>query len=302
MHTWLPDAGSFKRGLVAVLYRDTIRTFHHPGVLLSNLLNPLIYFFVLGVGLNSIVTLDSGSATYSQFLIPGIIAQVVYMHALMSGLSIIWDRESGYLRELLTAPVGRLGILSGKLTSNIGHTLLQLCVLAPLAVAYGIKIGFLASLTLIGFLAIISTTVTAVGVLIALRVRSSRGFQTVVHYLNFPLLYLSGVYFPLETAPKWIGLLCLCNPLTYCVDAIRRTLIPSIPAINAAFTSFTSAQQLLIDLTIIVVMLLATLPLAAFLFDRQEGLYPGARQRRNSLGARLQSFLSFWKLNIFGRT
>jgi ABC-2 type transport system permease protein len=198
----------------------------------------------------------------------------------MSGLSVVWDREFGFLKEILVAPLGRSGIVLGKAAGSAVVAVVQGIVMLILAPFLGVRITLLMVIELLPILIIISISLSGLGVLIASRMRSQQGFQIVVQLIIFPLIFLSGVFFPVNNVPTWMAVISKINPLTYGVDAIRQLFLEKEIAAAAGITgqagniigvtvlghTMTIAQ----DVLIIVIFGVILLSLAAWSFSKQE--------------------------------
>jgi ABC-2 type transport system permease protein len=187
---------------------------------------PLLYLLIVGQGIASGLNLkEAPSINYLQFYYPGILGMSVLFTSIFSGISIIWDREFGFLKEVLVAPVPRWAVALGKVLGGATVAMIQsaiLIVLAPfIGIALSVELVF--ELLLISFL--MSIAVTSLGVALAARMRSMQGFQMLMNFLVMPLYFLSGAMFPIASAPAWMKTLMILNPLTYGVDALRNVVL-----------------------------------------------------------------------------
>jgi ABC-2 type transport system permease protein len=220
------------RAVRVVWYRDLLRFRTDRSRLISSLIQPLLFLFVLGKGLGaSMPTTATGGGDYSTFLFPGVLATSVMFTAVFSAISIVWDREAGFLREMLVAPVSRTSIAIGKCLGGASVATLQAVILLALAGLVGVPYapGLLLGATVLLFL--IAFTITAFGLVIAVRVQQVQTVMPRVQLLLAPLMFLSGAFFPVTDAlPRWLHLLSLANPLTYGVDAVRRLVYHFLPS------------------------------------------------------------------------
>ncbi len=215
----------FFRSIYVVAYREMLRFVRERSRLISAFIMPLMFLVILGAGFNRLIGDISPGVNFIQFLFPGILSMTVVMGSLFSALSIVWDREFGFLKEILVAPLNRTGIMFGKalggaLASSFRGILLIFC--APLI---GLNINVLLVLKLIPIILLLSLTLSGVGFIIASRMRSQQGFQGVMQFVTFPIIFLSGVFFPLNSAPSWVQVLSKFNPMTYGVDALRQIFL-----------------------------------------------------------------------------
>jgi ABC-2 type transport system permease protein len=203
------------------------------------LLQPLLFLFVLGVGLGRLlagagpVGATGSSGDYLTFLFPGVLVMAAQPAAISVGASIVWDRESGFLREMLVAPVGRGTLLTGKCLG--GATVATCQGMVVLASAGLVHIPYRAGLfaLLLAELALTALAMTVLGAAIAVVIRRARTFTAVLSVLMTPLIFLSGLMFPVAAMPTWMSWLTLADPLTYAVDAMRRTIGHYQPAHRA---------------------------------------------------------------------
>jgi ABC-2 type transport system permease protein len=184
---------------------------------------PLLYLLIVGQGIASGLSLKgaSDSVGYLQFMYPGILGMSVLFTSIFSGISIIWDREFGFLKEVLVAPVPRWAVATGKILGGATVAMAQSVILIALAPFIGVGLSVVVVLQLLVICFLISVAITGVGVFIAAGMRSMQGFQMVMNFLVMPLYFLSGAMFPVSSAPGWMKALMTIDPLTYGVDALR---------------------------------------------------------------------------------
>ena len=212
-----------------------------------------------------------------RFMYPGVVAMTVVMTSLFSGLSVVWDREFGFLKELLVAPLSRSGIVLGKAAGASLVALAQTAVRLLPARAFGITPGPLTLAMLLVAVAELSLAVAGLGILVASRMRSQQSFQVVMQLLLFPLLFLSGAFFPVNNLPAWLGFVVRCNPVTYGIDAIRQLLLGAAVAASdggrvalAGVTSFGRVLHVPEELGLVALLGLLFMAAAAASFGRQE--------------------------------
>jgi ABC-2 type transport system permease protein len=183
---------------------------------------PLFFLLFLGVGLNSVIQLPGLGENYIVFLIPGMVAMSVLFTSVFSGIQIIWDKQFGFLKETLVAPVSRLEIMSGQTLGGATTAVLQGALILILSVLVGFPlsnpVGFLIALA---FMILIGISFTAFGIAIASRMEDMTGFQLIMNFVVFPIFGLSGALFPISSLPAWMIPLTLLDPLTYGVEGIR---------------------------------------------------------------------------------
>lgn len=213
------------RGFWVIGYREILRLAHQRARLVSSLATPLLFFGMFGAGFNRLVGQMAPGVSFTTFMYPGIIAMTVIMPSVFTGMSVVWDREFGFLREVLVAPLSRTGIVLGKVAGGAGLATAEGLVLLVLAPVVGLPIRPVELLQLVPLLLLLAASLSCLGLLIGSRLRSQEVFQTVMALLIFPLIFLSGVFFPVDAVPRWLGALAKLNPVTYGVDAIRHVLL-----------------------------------------------------------------------------
>ena len=186
---------------------------------------PLLYLAVLGQGINSGVTLNAnGGINYLTFMYPGIIGMSILFTSIFSAVSIIWDREFGFLKEVLVAPVPRWAVALGKTFGGATIAIAQSTILILMAPMIGIRLSAVMVIEMWFLAFLIGVALTSLGIAIAARMVSMQGFQMIMNFLVMPLYFLSGAMFPLSTAPSWMKALMVVDPLTYCVDGLRNII------------------------------------------------------------------------------
>jgi len=223
--------------------REAIRFFRTRARVLSSFIQPVLFLFVLGYGMGGLVGSTAGF-DFKKFLFPGIVAMTVMSTALSSAISIVWDREFGFLREMLVAPVSRTSLVSGKTLGGASIATVQGTIMLALAPAIGVRLSWLVVLKVIGLELLMAVTMTAFGVFVASHIRRMEGFSVVMQLLLFPMLFLSGALFPLSGLPSWLTVLTRINPLTYAVAPLRSIVFAAQHMPPAAATKFSSTVTL----------------------------------------------------------
>jgi ABC-2 type transport system permease protein len=213
------------RGVYTVWYRDLLRFYHDKMRMLSSITLPLLFLFVFGSGLRSSIGGLGGDIDYAQFMFPGIIGMTVLMSSFMGGIGIVWDREFGFLKEVLVAPVSRASVALGKTMGTATVALLQGIIILLISPIVGISLDFLTILQMIPLMLLVAVSLGSLGVLIATRIKSMEAFQGVMQLLMFPMIFLSGVFFPLQGLPGWMSVLVKLNPATYGVYPLRLVML-----------------------------------------------------------------------------
>ncbi len=213
------------RAIWVTAYRELVRFYQDGTRVFSSFAMPVLFLFVFGAGFSGTIGSLLPGVDFLQFMYPGIIALIAFQTSLQSGLSVIWDREFGFLKEVLVAPLSRPGIVFGKALGTGVISLFQGLIMLVLAPIVGVDLHLGAVLLLIPVLLLISLSISGLGLLIASRMRSMSGFQMATQLVVFPLMFASGVFFPLNNVPAWLGALARINPLTYGVDAVRHLFL-----------------------------------------------------------------------------
>lgn len=185
---------------------------------------PLFFLLILGFGLNS--TVSGQGPSYIEFIIPGIVAMTVLFTSIFSGIQIIWDKQFGFLKETLVAPVSRLQIMIGQTLGGASTAFLQGLIILAVSVAIKLhSVNFAGFMIAFGFMLLIGIAFTALGVAIASRMEDMHGFQLVMNFVIFPIFGLSGALFSIDTLPGWLKGITFADPLTYGVEGIRYGLL-----------------------------------------------------------------------------
>jgi ABC-2 type transport system permease protein len=192
---------------------------------ITGLIQPVLFLFVLGTGLSSLASsgLPAG-VDFKTFIYPGVLAMSVLFTAIFSAASIVWDREFGFLREMLVAPVSRAALVIGKCLGGATVATFQGIVILILAGFAHVPYNPVLMLTLIGELLLLSFTLTAFGVMMAARIKQIQAFMALTQMLVMPLFFLSGALYPLSGLPAWLSVLTRFDPLTYIVDPMRHAV------------------------------------------------------------------------------
>lgn len=187
---------------------------------IGSLALPFFWFVIFGGGLGSSIQFKGLQMDYSTFLVPGIIAMPLLFTSVLSGVSVIWDRELGFLKEMLAAPVSRISIVLGKSLGGASIATLQGVMILLLSMFIGLKIGA-SLLVLIPIMLLVSVGFTSLGIAAASLLKTLEGFNVMSNFVVMPLFFLSGAFFPINALPGWLGLLSRINPMTYGVEVMR---------------------------------------------------------------------------------
>jgi len=229
-------AGSELRAIKIVWQRDLIRFFNDRLRMVTSLVQPFLFLFVLGSGLSRLTQGGTGGLSLRTFLYPGILAMAVLFTAMFSAASIVWDREFGFLREMLVAPVRRSSIVVGKCLGGATVAAFQGVIVIAIAGLVDVPYAPTLILAVFGIQLLLAFTITTFGVMMAARVSQMQSFMALTQMLVLPLYFLSGSMFPASNLPTWLTVLNRIDPLTYAVDPMRRVVFDHLsltPAVRA---------------------------------------------------------------------
>jgi ABC-2 type transport system permease protein len=263
------------RAVKVVWQRELIRFARDRMRIVVALLQPLLFLFVLGTGLSSMIPSGPGTVGLRTFLFPGVLSMAVMFTALFSAASVVWDREFGFLREMLVAPVRRGAIVLGKCLGGASVATLQGVLMLAFAGAVGVPYSPSLLLTLIAEMAILAFALTALGVMVAARIRSIQSFMALNQMIVMPMFFLSGALFSLANLPHWLNVLTRINPLTYAVDPMRRAVFAHLDgatgsALQPGVTWWGWPVPIALELLVVVVLGLAMFAIATVRFQKAD--------------------------------
>src|SRR6201993_4930608 len=218
------------RAVSIVWQRELIRFRRDRLRAVTSLIQPLLFLLVLGTGLSSLASASMPpGVSFKAFLYPGVLAMSVMFTAIFSAASIVWDREFGFLREMLVAPVRRWAIVVGKCLGGATVATFQGLIFLALAGVAHVPYDPVLLLTLVAELLLLSFTLTAFGVMMAARIKQIQAFMALTQLFVLPLFFLSGALYPLNGLPAWLTVLTRVDPLTYVVDPMRHVVFAHLP-------------------------------------------------------------------------
>ncbi|HEY2589027.1 MAG TPA: ABC transporter permease [Tepidisphaeraceae bacterium] len=193
--------------------------------ILASLGQPLMYLLALGFGLGPVFQ-KSGQGSYLQFIAPGVIGMSILFTSMFSGVGLLWDRQFGFLKETLVAPVSRLQIMAGRTLGGATVALIQGALVLVVCLIAGFRPHTWAAVPLaVGFMMLIAVVFAALGTAIGSALRDMQGFQLTMNFLVMPIFFLSGALFPLSNLPKALAVVTSIDPLSYGIDGLRGALI-----------------------------------------------------------------------------
>jgi ABC-2 type transport system permease protein len=222
------------RAVKTVCGRDLIRFAGNRAQIMMWLIQPLLFLFVLGSGLQSVSAASTGGVDLKTFIFPGVLCFAVTFSGMLSAASLVWDRELGFLRELTIAPVSRASIIAGKCLGGAIIAASQGAILLALAGLVGIPYDPVLLLGMLGLLLLVAFTVTSFGLLVAVRIKQAQTFTSIMQLFVIPMVFLSGALYPVSGLPTWLRVLNRIDPLTYAVDPMRRLVFAHLDVSDTA--------------------------------------------------------------------
>ena len=246
-------------GAVYILWLREVRRYARSRAqILASLGQPLLYLLVLGFGLGPVFQ-KSGNGSYMQFVAPGVIGMTVLFSSMFSGIGLLWDRQFGFLKETLVAPVPRLSIVVGKTLGGVTVALLQGTLVVVVCLVAGFRpVAWTALPSAFCYMALIALVFGGLGTAIGSRLQDMQGFQLIMNFLVMPIFFLSGALVPLDHLPKVLGAITAVDPLSYGIDGLRGVLIGR--------THF----GLLADLAVLSAVAVVMLSIGSYLFSQIE--------------------------------
>jgi ABC-2 type transport system permease protein len=217
-----------------VCHRELLRWVKDRRRLLAGLVQPLLWLFVLGTGLSRVVSVGAENVDFRTFLFPGVLATSVMFTAVFSGVSVVWDREFGFLREMLVAPIRRTSIMAGKCLGGAIVSTAQAVIILALAGLAGVPYSPVLMLELLAILFLASMSITAFGLLLGARVANIQSVMPVIQTVITPMMFLSGSLYPTSGLPTWLAVATKVNPVTYAVHPMRHVVFGHLDLSPAA--------------------------------------------------------------------
>jgi len=238
--------------------RQLIRYSRSKSRIVGSLAQPLLFLVALGFGFGPIYA-KAGGGNYVQFLVPGIVGMSIMFTAVFMGIEMIWDRQFGFLKETMVAPVPRFKIMLGRTLGGATVASLQGLIVLLISLLIGFRpVNWLAMPLVLLIMFIIALLFTSLGTAIASLMDDMHGFQLIINFLVMPMFFLSGALFPLQGLPKAVTFIAMADPLTYGIDALRSVLLG------------VGHFGLSLDLTVTALVCLLIIGIGSFLFSRIE--------------------------------
>ena len=222
------------RAVRVVWWREMVRFLNDRVRIITALIQPMLFLFVLAPGLQTLSASSTEGVDLTTFMFPGVLCMAIWFSAMISAGSLVMDRQLGFLREMMVAPVRRSSIVLGKCLGGTTTAAMQGVILLAFAGLVDVPYDPVLLLGILGLQLLIAFAVTAVGVMVATTVSQPPTFNSVMQVLVFPTVFLSGAMYPVDDLPEWLRLLNRVNPLTYAVDPMRRLVFDRLDISEAA--------------------------------------------------------------------
>jgi ABC-2 type transport system permease protein len=212
------------RGIYTLWLREIKRYLRDRARIISSFFQPLLWLVIFGSGIRFSGTI--GNLTTQQYIFPGIIGQTLLFTSMFMGISVIWDREFGFLKEILVAPISRFSVFLGKMLGDSTDAVIQGIIVFVLGILLGIRLDPIMFLEVLPVMILVTFGLVSIGLTIASFIESLESFGTIQSFINLPLFFLSGALFPIRgDVPNWLQIASSFNPLTYGVDALRTIIL-----------------------------------------------------------------------------
>ncbi len=240
--------------------REMKRYFRAKSRILGSLAIPFFFMAFLGLGFSRMAVPGvTGGVNYIRYLVPGIIGMSLLFQSIFAGLSVLWDREFGFLKEIMVAPVSRVSIVLGRIAGGMTTALVQGLLVMAVSFFVGFRVkGVPELLIALLFMIFVSTSFIGLGLVFASKIKDMQGYSVIMNFVVFPLFFLSGALYPLDNLPAWLRALSYFDPLTYGVDGLRGALIG------------VSVRGVALDLLIMGAISVLMVFLGAWTFERSE--------------------------------
>jgi ABC-2 type transport system permease protein len=213
------------RGFYTLWLREVKRYLRDRTRIVSSFFQPLLWLVIFGTGVHFSGTI--GALSYQQYIFPGIIGQTLLFTSMFMGISVIWDKEFGFMKEILVAPISRVSVFLGKMLGDSTDAVIQGIIVFVLGLLLGIKLDIVMFFEALPVMLLITFGLVSIGLIIASFIGSLESFGVIQSFINLPLFFLSGALFPVrgDGVPGWLQTASNFNPLTYGVDALRTIIL-----------------------------------------------------------------------------
>lgn len=251
------------KAIYVITLREFKRFFRQKGRLVVTAARPLIWLFIVGSGFTRLIDITEDGVSYIQFILPGIVGMTILFSSIFSTISVVWDREFGFLREMLVAPVSRVTIVFGKLLSGTALSLVQGAALLIVAPFLNLHVGVGEFVAMVFLMFLVALSITALGLFVASFLTSLEGFNVIMNFIVLPMFFLSGALYPVGSLPDYIKVFAYINPLCYGVDSFKHILLPGQGSLVAEF-------PLALDIAFVAAFSALFTFLSALVFERRK--------------------------------
>ncbi len=271
------SARSELRAIKVVWKREMIRFSRDRLRILTSLMQPFLFLFVLGTGLSRLASAGTHGVNLRTFVYPGVLCMAVMFTAMFSAASLVWDREFGFLREMMVAPVRRSSLVLGKCFGGATVAGFQGVIVLCLAGLVGVPYNATLIIEVFALQLLLAFAITAFGVMVAARITQMQSFMALMQMAIMPMYFLSGALFPVAGLPQWLEILNRIDPLTYAVDPMRRAVFAHLKisaaarhALDPGVTWWSWHVPGLVEAAVVALLGLAMLTIAIVEFARAE--------------------------------
>ena len=258
------------RGVYTMWYRDILIFGRDRVHIISSITLPLLFLFVFGSGLSASMGDLAPGIDFTRFLFPGIIGMTTLMSSFTAGVGVVWDREVGFLKEVLVAPISRASVAMGKTLGSATIALLQGLLILLFAPLIGVSLSVLTVLAVLPLMLLLAVSMGSLGIVLAARIRSMVAFHGVMSLLMFPMVFLSGAFFPLQGLPAWMDVLVKLNPVTYGIAPIRQVILGASAGSLFNINLLGHTMSIWENVAVLALFATAMILLAMWSFGRQE--------------------------------
>jgi ABC-2 type transport system permease protein len=251
------------RGIYTLWLREVKRYVRDRARIVSSFVQPLLWLVIFGSALSALVRISIPGLTYQQYIFPGIIGQTLLFTSMFIGISVIWDREFGFLKEIMVAPISRFSVFTGKLLGASTDAMIQGIFVFVLGALLGITSNPLILGEALPVMILITFGLVSIGLTVASFMQSLESFGLIVNFINMPMFFLSGAIFLIRGpgVPSWLQIVASCNPFTYAVDALRTVILGG---------SWQPLYPLYVDLLVVACFDLAMIAIGTWAFGRRK--------------------------------
>ena len=251
--------------------RDIKRFIRARSRIIGMLVLPIFFLLGLGLGLGNLIPSSVLGGSYLEFIVPGIIGMSLIFTSVASGTSVLWDRQFGFLKEILVTPNSRSAVVIGRVAGGATTAMLQSFIIVIISLLIGFNIHFTAATALaIVFMFLIATTFISLGLVFGSLINDFQGFQLVTSFVTMPLFFLSNGIFPLSALPGFVKYIAYLNPLSYGVDGLRITLAGATSFLNPIHFGWLVISPLAIDLFMMLLSSAIMIAIASYAFNRTD--------------------------------